>query len=146
MGSIFPCALATDPFKAALFDKPLHESHAPLPPDPLNPQAKATLSCYYYPHLMVKQIDLGEEGAAEVSFTFIPKDLQEPPCLRKKAKDEKDVDFNGGAVYFQGVKGDYVFFIAADGSNGAMGFSIFNDSGISIFDFVLGDHFKTGHT
>jgi 3D (Asp-Asp-Asp) domain-containing protein len=133
MALILSSTLADNSFKATLFDKPLHETHSPLPPDRYNPQAKSILSCFYYLHLMVKQVDFGEIGAAEISFTFVPKGQPEPPCRQKDTKDERVVDFNGGAFYFQGVKSDYVFFTAADGANGAMGFSVYNNSGMWIF-------------
>jgi len=134
--SVSSFVFATDSVKATLFDKPLHERHAPLPPDPLNPQAKATLSCYYYPRLMVKQVDLGEMGAAEITFTFIARNQQEPPCRQKDAEDEKVVDLNARACYFEGVKGDYVFFKSFDGTEGAWGFTVLDLSGSVIFDFA----------
>jgi hypothetical protein len=113
-------AMAADP----LFDRPLREKHVPLPSDPLNPQLKARLSCFYYPHLMVKQVDLGEKGADQLSMTYVGKGQAEPACRRARGKDEKIVSGWGG--YFRGVRGSYVFFDADDGSGGGLGFAVFN--------------------
>ena len=121
-----------------LFDKPLHEKQLPLPPDPGNPQSKPMLSCFYFPHLLVKQIDMGEVGAAQLSMTFVPKGQQEPACRRENAKDEKVINTWDG--YFKGVKGGYVFFDASDGSEGGQGFAIFSaDGNDKLFDDLAGD-------
>ncbi len=121
--------LAISPAWAAetsgLFDRPLRELHLPLPPDPDNPQAKTQLSCYYYPHLMIKQVDLGGDGADQLSMSFVPKGQAAPACRRENGKDEKIVAAWSG--YFQGVKGDYVFF-SGEGANGGEGLAVFGSA------------------
>ncbi|MGA9672134.1 MAG: hypothetical protein WBQ94_23175 [Terracidiphilus sp.] len=119
------------------FDTPLLQKHLPLPRDPDNPQSKPLLSCYYYPHFMVKQIDLGEEGAEQLSILHISKGEEQPPCRRTNAKDEMVIDSKAWDGYFEGVKGSFVFFNAADGVNGGVGFAIFSGSdGSKIFEDV----------
>ena len=111
---------------ASLFDKPLHETHTPLPPDPDNPQTKPMLSCFYYPDFMVKQVDLGEKGAEQLSILYRNKDSAEPPCLRANAKDETVIGPKAWSGYFEGVKGRFVFFTDSDGFNSGLGFVVFD--------------------
>jgi hypothetical protein len=104
-----------------LFDKAVKVVRVPLPRDPQNPQAKARVSCFYYPTVMVKEIDLGEKGAEQLSI--VPNAGGAPACQRAQAADEKVIaDWSG---YFKGVKGGYVFFDADDGWNDGVGFAIF---------------------
>ena len=135
LGSVISMAWAGS--ASPLFDKPLHETHTPLPLDPDNPQSKPMLSCFYYPDFMVKQVDLGEKGAEQLSILPAVKDHAEPPCLRANAKDEMVIDPKVWSGYFEGVKGDFVFFIADDGINNGMGFAVYSSiSGKRIFDDV----------
>lgn len=122
------------------FDKPLHEKRLALPPDPDNPQSKPMLSCFYFPHLMIKQVDLGEKGAEQLSMTFVPKGQPEPACRRGNAKDEKVINSNTWSGYFKGVKGGYVFFDASDGAEGGEGFAIFSSAdNDKLFDDLASD-------
>jgi hypothetical protein len=122
------CSSASAATAALPFDKPLHEKRLALPPDPYNPQGKPALTCFYFPHLMVKQVDLGEKGAEQLSMTFVPKGQPEPACQRADAKDEKVVDSNAWSGYFKGVKGDYVFFEGSDGAEGGESFAVFGSA------------------
>lgn len=132
LASIGAVAHATDGVQ--LFDPPLSERHVPLPPDPLNPQAKPMLSCFYYPHLMVKQVDLGEKGADELSLLFLDEGQQRPDCRRENAKDTRVITGWGG--YFRGVRAGYVFFDGDDGWNGGLPFAIFHMDGEKLFNDV----------
>ncbi len=135
LGSYISMAWAGD--ASPVFDKPSHETHTPLALDPRNPHAKPMLSCFYYPHFMVKQIDLGEKGAEQLSILPAIKDRAEPPCLRVKAKDEMVIDPKTWSGYFEGVKGDFVFFVADDGLNGGLGFAVYSGTdGAKLFDDV----------
>ena len=120
----FACCPALAADAKGLFDRPLREQHLPLPPDPVNPQTKPMLSCFYFPHLMVKQVDMGEVGAEQLSMTYLAKGQAAPACRRENAKGETVITNWSG--YFKGVKNDYVFFSGADGSNGGEGLAIFN--------------------
>lgn len=119
---------------AQLFDPPLGEQHVPLPADPLNPHAKPMLSCFYYPHLMVKQVDLGEKGADELSLLFLDEGKPRPDCRRENAKDTRVIGGWGG--YFRGVRAGYVFFDGDDGWNGGSPFAVFSMDGEKLFNDV----------
>ena len=110
---------------AGLFDAPTKSVRLPLPSDPANPQAKAQLSCFYYPHFMVKQVDLGELGAQQLSMVAIASGQKRPGCKRENSPDEKVISSDDWSGYFWGVKGGYVFFSAEDGWNSGMGFAVF---------------------
>jgi hypothetical protein len=122
----------------SIFDPPLDTQKRMLPA--AKDVAKATLTCSYYPHFMVKQIDEGEVGAAQLSI--IPGEVaHKPPCQRANLPNEKVVDVKDWSGYFKGVKGDYVFFDAGDGVNGANGFAIFASASAKklMEDSALGD-------
>ncbi|MGA3080038.1 MAG: hypothetical protein ABSD44_01500 [Terracidiphilus sp.] len=85
------------------------------------------LSCFYYPNFMVKQVDLGEKGAEQLSILpYWVKDNKEPPCIRANAKDEMVIDSRALLGYFEGVKNDFVFLESADGFDGGSFFGVFN--------------------
>ena len=119
------------------FDRPLSKQIVPLPADPDNPQANPKRSCFYYPTFMAKEVDLGEEGADELSITPLTKGGQKPSCDAKNGGEIiiKSDDWSG---YFAGVKGDYVFFTSEDGVNGGMPFAVFNKNGKKLFEESAG--------
>ena len=122
---------------ASLFDKPLHETHTPLPRDPENPQSKPMLSCFYYPHFMVKQVDLGEMGADQLSILPETESKAEPPCIRTNARGEMVIDPKTWSGYFEGVKGNFLFFTADDGFSDGLSFGVFSSSdGAKLFEDV----------
>lgn len=132
VAAVFSCQ--TPAYANDFFDKPLKTVRVPLPKDPDNPQAKPAVACAYYPHFMVKQIDLGEVGADQLSilsFASTP-----PACAKKNAADEKVVSQDDWTGYFEGVKGDYVVFDAEDGWNDGLGFAVFNPAAKKLFDDV----------
>ena len=111
----------------SLFDHPLKIRHVSLKADPLNPQAKRVVSCFTYPQFVVKQVDLGEVGADRLSI--IPAAPgKATPCRREKEQNEYVIQGDTWSGYFDGVKSDYVFFDAADGTNGGVGFMVFRVS------------------
>ena len=110
---------------AGLFDTPTKLLRLPLAADPANPEAKAQLSCFYYPHFMVKEVDLGELGSEQLSIIPIAAGQKKPTCRRENSPEEKIVSPNDWSGYFWGVKGGFVFFSAEDGWNGGMGFAVF---------------------
>jgi hypothetical protein len=122
----------------SVFDTPLEMQKKTLPASKTS--GKATLTCRYYPHFMVKQIDAGEVGADELSI--VPNEAaHKAPCQRADLPAEKVVDPKDWSGYVKGVKGDYVFFDAGDGVNGASGFAVFSTAdGKKLFeDSALGD-------
>jgi hypothetical protein len=123
---------------ADVFDKPRGKTVVKLPADPDNPQAKPKRSCFYYPGFMVKEVDLGELGASELSITPNSKADLMPGCDAKStgAMVVKSDDWSG---YFAGVKGDFVFFTSEDGVNGGMPFAVFGaKSGKKLFEDSAG--------
>ncbi len=123
---------------ADVFDKPLDKQVVKLPADSDNPQAKPKRSCFTYPGFMVKEVDLGEVGADELSITPISKGGQKPFCGAKTANEIviKGDDWSG---YFEGVKGDFVFFTAEEGVNGGMLFAVFSGgNGKKLFEELAG--------
>jgi hypothetical protein len=121
-----------------IFDPPLDTQKRTLPASKDTP--KSTMTCSYYPHFMVKQIDAGEVGAAELSI--VPGEAtHKPPCQRATLPGEKVLDAKDWSGYFKGVKGDYAFFDADDGVNGGLGFAVFAAAGArKLFeDSALGD-------
>jgi hypothetical protein len=91
--------------------------------EPVNPQAKPKRTCTYYPGFVVKEIDMGEVGAADMSITAIH---GEAPKCERDITHEVNIDPETWSGYFKGAKGDFVFFDSGDGWNGGMPFAVFN--------------------
>lgn len=106
---------------SSLFDKPVRVVRAALPRDPDNPQARPEISCSYYPHFAIKEIDLGEPGADRLSI--FP--AAQSACRRDVAGNEKIISADDWTGNFKGVKSDYILFDAEDGWNDGMGFAVF---------------------
>lgn len=92
-----------------------------------------TLTCFYYRNLLVKQYDENEKGAESLSFVrFGP---VQPECAKTPHPAEKVLHYEEWSGYFKGVKGDLVFFNAADGFNGGLPFAVYDSrTGKKIFE------------
>ncbi|MGA2277169.1 MAG: hypothetical protein ABSG00_06170 [Terracidiphilus sp.] len=124
------------------FDRPVHVTKLPLPRDPSNPQSKPMLSCYYFPHFMIKEIDSGGLGADQLSILSETKDHQEPACRKDNSADEKVIDWEGD---FIGVKGGFVFFEGGDAdTNGGMDFGVYSSGGTKLFEDIAGTNTTEG--
>jgi hypothetical protein len=138
VGALFaPPALAAKSANS-VFDPPIDTQKRTLPAAKNAP--KATLTCSYYPHFMVKQVDAGEVGAAQLSI--LPSDAgRKPACQRVNLPGEKVLDAKEWSGYFNGAKGDYAFFGGEDGVNGALGFAVFaaGDAKKLFDDSAIGD-------
>jgi hypothetical protein len=110
-----------------LYDQPLEIRRVSLKPDPLNPQVKRDVSCFTYPHFMVKQVNFGEVGADRLSILPAAPGKM-PACRQAKERNEYVIPADSWSGYFEGVKSDYAFFTAADGINGGLGFMVFRVS------------------
>ncbi|HKX07971.1 MAG TPA: hypothetical protein VJN67_07240 [Stellaceae bacterium] len=106
---------------ASVYDAPLKTLKVTLPANEVG--AKPKVTCSIYAHFMVKQVDEGEVGAAQLSIVPLAPGAK-PVCQRKNIPGEKVVDPKDWSGYADGVKGDYVFFSADDGVNGGLGFAI----------------------
>jgi hypothetical protein len=128
LANFLPCLAGVPGAEAAagLFDNPAKLVQLPLPADPANPDTKAQLTCAYYPHFMVKEIDLGELGAQQLSIVPIATGQGNPACRAENSAEEKVISAKDWSGYFWGVKGGYVFFSADDGWNGGIGFAVFS--------------------
>jgi hypothetical protein len=122
---------------SSVYDKPVKTVRVQLPPDPEVPRNRARVTCYYFARLMVKEVDLGEIGAEQLSILPLAGGPETPPCRRENAATEKVIAATDWSGYFDGVKGDYVFFAADDGWNDGLGFAVFDaGSGKKLFDDV----------
>ena len=131
------CAAAAAP---SPFDTPLKVARVALPRDPEFPQANPKVSCFYFPRFMVKEIDMGEVGANQLSILPTPSGSSKTTCRQANGPDERVVDAKDWSGYFGGVKGDYVIFSGDDGWNGGMGFAVYRAAtGKKLFD----DAYKT---
>ncbi|HEV2301523.1 MAG TPA: hypothetical protein VGR91_08135 [Stellaceae bacterium] len=84
----------------------------------------------------MKELDLGEV-AAELTILPLPPDGKHPPCRRRTAPGEIVIPAKEWSGYFRGVKSGYVFFDAEDGSNGGLGFAVFDGrTGRKLFEDV----------
>ncbi len=111
----------------SLYDQPLQTRRVSLKQDPLNPQAKKSVSCFSYPGFIVKQVDLGEVGADRLSI--IPASPgKTPQCRQAKERNEYVIPAESWSGYFAGVRSDYAFFVASDGIDGGLGFMVFRVS------------------
>ena len=124
---------------SSVFDVPLDTKTVILPAT--KNVAKTTLTCSYYPHFVVKQVDEGELDAAQLSVVPVSSAGSKPACQRANLQAEKVMNPDDWTGYFKGVKGDYVFFDAGDRVNGALGFAIFAaGDGKKLFeDSAVGD-------
>ena len=122
------------------FDKPLSKKTVELGPSTASPQNRAKVSCYWFAHFMVKEVDLGEKGSSRLAIVHGTK-KSVPDCSRLREKGEIAVNPDDWSGYFKGVKGNLVFFDADDGWNGGMGFAIYDaKTARKLFDDVaLGD-------
>jgi len=134
---IFGAALTANASAAAtntLFDVASGVDKVTVPAKGTTPEV--TTTCHYYAHYMVKQVDEGEVGAAQISI--LPTDgKHKPKCERANAAGEKVINPADWAGYFKGVKGDFVFVDAADGNQGAMGVAVFDKDGKKLFDDLI---------
>jgi opacity protein-like surface antigen len=121
-------ALAADATKPA-FDVPLKVISQPLPANQLNPTTKPALTCSYYAHFMVKQVDLGDQGAGELSVLS----GDSPACQRENQPNEVVIPPKQWSGYFRGVIGDNVFFVGSSTFAGGKTFAVFSPDGKKIF-------------
>jgi len=109
------------------FDKPVRKTVLDLgssPDQPDFPKLHLHLSCYYYPSLMVKELDDdGNKGALSISVLRV-EEAKAPRCIRSLRAGEREVTNYPG--YFWGVKDKLVFVIADDGEGEGRYFAIYD--------------------
>lgn len=98
---------------------------------------KGKLTCLRYPNFALKQLDLGEKGAAGLYIA-----PSEGPCQLNPTLDRKVEDDTAG--YLWGAVGPYAFFRGADGWNGGMPFVVYDSrSGKRLMDDVVAGEFAS---
>jgi hypothetical protein len=110
------------------FDAPLKKKVVNFGPSPYYPAGnfQNKLSCYFYPRFMVKQYDEGEKGAEWLAIAPIEKGAPAPECTKSHAPGERVIEQEEWSGYFLGVKGNLVFFDAADGFDGGLAFVVYD--------------------
>jgi hypothetical protein len=120
---------------AGSFDQPVFKRTVDLGPSKSSTGTRVKVTCYFFPHFMVKQVDAGEKGAERLAI--VPGKIKDHTCSRLRDQGEKEINSDEWTGYFKGVKGDLVFFDADDGVNGGMGFAVFSaKTGKKVFDDV----------
>jgi hypothetical protein len=110
--------LASDPF-----DSPLKVRNVRLAADPQNPKIRRLVTCFYYRSIVVKQVDYGEVGAARLALLPVLS-RNATQCHEDREAMEYVIPADTWSGYFKGVKADYAFFDAPDGTNGGLGFMV----------------------
>jgi len=98
-------------------------------------RARNTLTCYWFPSLMVKEYDISQKGADWISLTRIQPNAR-PECTLSHVPGER-VFAQGDEWfgYFSGVKGNFVFLGAADGTDGGIRFAVYDSrTGKKLFE------------
>ena len=95
------------------FDKPIKTDVVKLPKNPELPDNEPSITCDRYAGYMVKQIDMGELGAAKLAILPADAACEETTAGEKVIKDDM-------VGYFMGAKGNFVVFSASDGFNGGL--------------------------
>lgn len=107
------------------FDKPVRRQRVELGKAANALSDRNRVTCYYFPKFMVKEVDLGEEGAERLGILPVaPQSTGK--CVRARGKEEIVIPAEQWSGYFMGVKNGYVFFSGDDLWNGATPFAIFD--------------------
>ena len=84
LGAALAPSAASAAATPSLFDPPLETKTILLPPSAT--AAKTKLTCRYYQRFMVKEIDEGEVGAAQLSIVPVAAESAKPACQRAKGR------------------------------------------------------------
>jgi hypothetical protein len=125
------------------FDRPLQTQRVSLGPSPYSPGQNAEVRCYTYPGFMVKEVDRIEVGDDQISVLPLRSPADQPRCRAANQPHEKLVPNDSWSGYFLGVKANYVFVSAADGTNQGMSVAVFrhdNAAHLLFQDLMKLDH------
>jgi hypothetical protein len=112
---------------AGSFDAPIKNQVVDLGPSPYYPDdhtMRNTLSCFYFPHLLIKQYDQREVGSEWLSIFRSPGKL--PACKLSHGPGERVIEGREWEGYFKGVKGNLVFFDGGESQFGALSFAVYD--------------------
>lgn len=132
---IFVVSLSFADKPADSFDTPIKTVRIELGPSPhfQDQDIRSTLSCYYYPHLMIKEYS--ERGSGAAWLSMLRHRGQLPECELSRQRGERIIDESEWQGYFKGVKDTLVFFDPHDNFNGHSPFAVFDSvSGKKIFE------------
>jgi len=98
-------------------------------------RARNTLICYWFPTVMVKEYDMNQKGADWISFIRIHANAS-PECTLSHVPGQKVFAQGDEWIgYFSGVKDDFVFLHAADGTDGGIQFAVYDSrTGMKVFE------------
>jgi hypothetical protein len=124
---------------ADTFDVPVKKKVVDFGLSSANPPGRqdfrVELSCWSYPNFMVKEYnDEGEKGAQWLAILSIRQGTT-LACTRAHGAAERMIQWPDWSGYFEGVKGNLVFFNGADGTDGGLPFIIYDyQTGKRIFE------------
>ena len=126
------CAIPA--LSADSFDLPVNKQIVDFGPSCCT-AGRAKLYCFFYSDFVVKMYnDEGEKGAEWLSIAPVHKGTT-PTCEKTHPPGEMVLDPKDWTGYFKGVKRNWVFFDADDGTNGGMPFAIYDaTTGKKIFE------------
>lgn len=134
IGRMTPVNCKVDGQPADLFDRATR-AEVDVPAGETGFGMPGKLTCLRYPNFALKQLDLGEKGAAGL---FIAP--SEGPCKLDATVDRKIDDERAG--YLWGAFGPFAFFRGADGWNGGMPFVVYDARSLApLLDDVVADSF-----
>ena len=105
------------------FEKAADTKTVQLGPAATDPGSGKEVRCFYFPRLMVKEIDEGEIGDQQISYMILGPGQSIPDCAEKLIPGEKKL--RSEESYFWGTAADRVFLVDADGANGTIGFRVY---------------------
>ena len=119
------------------FDTPIRTSIVDLGPSPYYPGLKPPhirLSCFVFSQFVVKEYDEGQKGAEWLAI--VPLTTQDHgQCAQSHVAGERVIDGGEWCGYFKGVKRNFVFFNACDGTNGGLPFAVYDSrTGKKVFE------------
>lgn len=114
--------------KPSVFEEPSKITTVALPPHPYNPTFRHARNCYYYPGIMVKEVNFEDEKGAH-RLSLVPAPINEkPPACKADNVREVIIPCQKWSGYYRGKRGAAFFFDAADGLNG-MPFAVYSAFG-----------------
>lgn len=117
---------------AGAFDKPIKKVtvHFLTTPTPDEPKIPSTVSCYYYPDLLIKKYY--QQGDCGGGVSFLRSRGKLPACKPSHQPGEQFMGVLGGpdeaSDDFDGVKGNLVFIDFCENEQGAVPFAIYDST------------------
>ena len=126
----------TRPWPLDSMDRPLKKQVVDFGPSPYyrGGGVRIKLTCYFYTKAMVKEYDAGQKGAEWHAIVPVQEGTL-PKCVETHSQEERVIDGGEWDGYFKGVKGKFVFFDAADGTDAGIPFAVYDSiTGKKLFE------------